>query len=427
EEEEEEEVAYDVGEGGDGDAESDRVRTRRYAVWRKFATSYLNKLRVFFSAPSRLRVLREVHNVVEDEEVKLKGIIEIRWTSSEENAIYSFMRIKHVWIALQQISLSVERSNQERMKAASFLRVVKSLKFCRYMVFQLQILGQISVLSKEAQSEATLLWKADRDLDEMLQHLNDMAERPTYYVKTRPFLQEVLCKPVTDRGHFRRNALDSRDCERWFWNGWQYEGYLVQEIQYKIRHDTLESMFNREAGGFEIDEEQALLDNIAGELNAERDNLIHWLRNPQNFPAFNEEVTRRSISELKISEDFRRASFTNMDHAKRTLLVTNVGGALRSRLEYERNSVLYAISGFSPKSLRNYNADEKSTRDVVSSFFGYPSLEEDVQQLSRQLSRLPAEQRREFDKAEKKCNISFPSSAVSYGLVQLESLIAEVS
>ncbi|CAJ0595503.1 unnamed protein product [Cylicocyclus nassatus] len=123
-----------------------------FLQWRKFATAYLNKLRSYFAAPSRRRVLLEMDKSLENERfINLKRIIAIRWTSSEENGIHSFLKMyKHVWLALEKIS-ETANANKERLKTAAFLNVIKSLKFYRYMVFQLQVLGEIGTLSRNAQ------------------------------------------------------------------------------------------------------------------------------------------------------------------------------------------------------------------------------------------------------------------------------------
>ncbi|VDM83865.1 unnamed protein product [Strongylus vulgaris] len=66
----------------DAFAEADDTSLR----WRKFATTFLNKLRVFFAAPSRRRVLLEVDSTLTNEHfINLKRIIALRWTSSEES------------------------------------------------------------------------------------------------------------------------------------------------------------------------------------------------------------------------------------------------------------------------------------------------------------------------------------------------------
>ncbi|CAJ0589666.1 unnamed protein product [Cylicocyclus nassatus] len=216
--------------------------------WRKFATAYLNRLRSFFAAPSRKRVLLEVDKTLSNERfVNLKRIIAVRWTSSEENAIHSFLKMyKHVWLALETISKTAQIPSKERLKAGAFLHVIKSLKFYRYMVFQLQVLGEIGTLSREAQDEASTLWKAQTDLNTLLARLDKAAESPHLNTKTRPFLESILCKPVNEAGNFRQNALDSPDCRKWFWNGWQNEESAACQILYKIADDLHVFEFNIE-------------------------------------------------------------------------------------------------------------------------------------------------------------------------------------
>ncbi|CAJ0604373.1 unnamed protein product, partial [Cylicocyclus nassatus] len=248
------------------------------------------------------------------------------------------------------------------------------------------------------------------DLNTLLARLDKAAESPHLNTKTRPFLESILCKPVNEAGNFRQNALDSPDCRKWFWNGWQNEESAACQILYKIADDLHVFEFNIEsAGGSSAGDKSA--NDINKQLTLERNNLIRYIKDPSSLQNFNEETSRKSIAELQVAEDFGIAKFTNMDLNKRKVLVKSIATALRSRLEYEPHSVLYAAGGFSPSSIINYNAAEKGTRSTLSTFFGYSpnSIEEELQQLSMQLRRrMPEAVRAEFKKSEAKMQYFLP-------------------
>ncbi|KAK6737625.1 hypothetical protein RB195_019999 [Necator americanus] len=215
-----------------------------FSAWRMFVTRYLNRLRVFFAAPRRQRVLSETGRTIAAGFLKLKRVIQIRWTSSEHGAFFiyrlsplkmstngcsiseailSFLRMyKHVWVALEGISQARDSFDiHERRKAIAFLSVLMSLKFYRYL------------------SESTTIWKAQSDVDEVVSQLFEMAETPHKDKRTAGFLSSILCKRAIDFGEvWRMDDNTSPSCNRWFWVGWEYGGELAEHIHYKIRDEA---------------------------------------------------------------------------------------------------------------------------------------------------------------------------------------------
>ena len=61
--------------------------------------------------------------------------------------------------------------------------------------------------------------------------------------------------------------------------------------------------------------------SIDTELTIERNSLISYIRNPSRLPSLNEEMSRKSIADLQVAEEFKAARFTNMDTNKRKVLV----------------------------------------------------------------------------------------------------------
>ncbi|VDK53979.1 unnamed protein product, partial [Cylicostephanus goldi] len=309
------------------------------AQWRKFATMFLNKLRVFFTAPSRRRVLLAAHSTMSTEHfINLKRVITVRWASSEEVAIRSFLRMyKYVWVALQEIFLSGNFARKDRLKAAAFLHVIKSLKFYRYMVFQLIVLEGIARLSKDAQNEAYTIWRARRDVDELLNNLVTVAHSPHTNENTLPFIEAVSWRYASSIGEWRSASLASG--RRWFWDGWQYSGEATERIRYRLGDEALALEFNMEAEvqrgreqQRERDLEEQRIAEITRMLRDERASLIQYLSNPTEAEDFDEDDSRRSIGDLQVAEEFKAAQFTNMDLEKRNKLVDDVAEALRSRL-----------------------------------------------------------------------------------------------
>ncbi|KAL6739125.1 hypothetical protein Aduo_012611 [Ancylostoma duodenale] len=124
--------------------------------WRVFTTKHLNQLRNFFGPTwsSRRRVHSQTAKLFDEGPfLQLKQIIDVCWTSSEKESIHNFVRIhKNLWLALQQISHEHSTFDKHtKLRAAGFFYVLKSLKFYRYVIYQLQLLDIVSTLSKSAQ------------------------------------------------------------------------------------------------------------------------------------------------------------------------------------------------------------------------------------------------------------------------------------
>lgn len=150
-----------------------------------------------------------------------------------------------------------------------------------------------------------------------------------------------------------------------FWKGWQFEEETAGRILYKIADDSHVFQFNSEAEGESYADENVV--DIDTELAIERNSLISCIRNPSRLSSFNEEMSRKSIADLQVAEEFKAAKFTNMDMNKRKVLVQSIVTALRSRLECEPNSVLYAFGSYSPCDIMTY--DIKKTNAQHSIYF----------------------------------------------------------
>ena len=86
----------------------------------------------------------------------------------------------------------------------------------------------------------------------------------------------------------------------------------------------------REAEGESYADENVV--DIETESAIERNSLISCIRNPSRLSSFNEEMSRKSIADLQVAEEFKAAKFTNMDMNKRKVLVQSIVTALRSPL-----------------------------------------------------------------------------------------------
>ncbi|KAL6724241.1 hypothetical protein Aduo_019146 [Ancylostoma duodenale] len=198
------------------DDEGRRQQSQLYK-WRAFTTEYLNRLRNFFgtAASSRRRVLVEAGELLQNAPfLQQKKIIHIRRASSEKDSILNFVRIyKKLWLALQQISHPTSRFDQQtKLRAAGFLYLLKSLKFHRYVVYQLQLLDIIAKLSKSAQLPASTIWQIQAQLDHTISTVYASAENPNEYELTKPFAEAVQCKEAIAAGRFRITALnESKD------------------------------------------------------------------------------------------------------------------------------------------------------------------------------------------------------------------------
>ncbi|EYC35006.1 hypothetical protein Y032_1194g3744 [Ancylostoma ceylanicum] len=196
-----------------------RVQSQ-FHKWRSFTTKFLNQLRNFFGpmSSSRKRVLTGTLLVLEDQPfLQLKQVIDVRWASSERESISNFLRIyKQLWLALLQITqLESEFDHQTRLRAAGFLYVLKSLKFYRYVVYQMQLMDMIGKLSKAAQVTSSTTWEAAAQLEAMTQEMSNSAESPNQHEGTRPFIELVLCSEAIGSGSFKANAFSNDKCAQW--------------------------------------------------------------------------------------------------------------------------------------------------------------------------------------------------------------------
>ncbi|CAJ0606358.1 unnamed protein product [Cylicocyclus nassatus] len=185
--------------------------------WRIFATNFLNKLYSFFGsvATKRRRKLERACRSLENcRLLKLKEIIEIRWASSEKDAIHNFLKMyKSLWLALHDISQSHDEfDKQTRTRAAAFLSVLKSIKMYRYLLFQLDLLSIIGDLSKKAQDQSSTIWATETEVSKTTSVLNNFADKPWESQVSSDFQNIVLCKLALGGRGFHFNARDDEKC-----------------------------------------------------------------------------------------------------------------------------------------------------------------------------------------------------------------------
>ncbi|CAJ0606253.1 unnamed protein product [Cylicocyclus nassatus] len=103
---------------------------------------------------------------------------------------------KHVWLVLEKISESANAS-EERLKAAAFSHVVKSLKFYKYMVFQVTSPRKDRHMVKKCTDMPSTEPNRFFCLRRQVRRINCMSIQLDLGCKIRPFLRE----------HFKKKRL----------------------------------------------------------------------------------------------------------------------------------------------------------------------------------------------------------------------------
>ncbi|CAJ0591319.1 unnamed protein product [Cylicocyclus nassatus] len=369
--------------------------------WRIFATNFLNKLHSFFGsvATKRRRKLERACRSLENcRLLKLKEIIEIRWASSEKDAIHNFLKMyKSLWLALHDISQSHDEfDKQTRTRAAAFLSVLKSIKLYRYLLFQLDLLSIIGDLSKKAQDQSSTIWATETEVSKTTSVLNNFADKPWESQVSSDFQNIVLCKLALGGGGFHFNARDDEKCRNWFWTGW--EGDLNKEaVIFRLGDSKHIFQFSIEVPeGVDIDArlmewEHRSSREISELLISTRHNLAQYItRGSSQHVNFNAEEARSMISDLEVLEEFKKAQLKQLDMFTRQTLTSAVAETLRKRLTYSADSILYKLNALSLKNIIEQETDADGRRRATSKFFGYHDDELDlyVRRLHKELVAL---------------------------------------
>ncbi|RCN47240.1 hypothetical protein ANCCAN_06682 [Ancylostoma caninum] len=190
-----------------------------------------------------------------------------------------------------------------------------------------------------------------------------------------------------------------------FWQGWEYENLFNREvIRYKLADDVHDFEFSLSDNASPEERQQvhaainrnwedSQATNIETELNTQRRLLAQRIKDPNSAQQFDEDNCRQTIEDLTIVRLFNDAAFTNMDVEVRREYAARIETALRGRFQYPHDSILFAMSAWSPVSISNYDASQSSDRGRVAEFFGFDKqrLENDVKEVNNDLSKpLPA-------------------------------------
>ncbi|KIH69191.1 hypothetical protein ANCDUO_00475 [Ancylostoma duodenale] len=193
-----------------------------------------------------------------------------------------------------------------------------------------------------------------------------------------------------------------------FWKGWEHENLFNRDvIRYKLADDVHDFGFSLSDNASPEERQQvhtainrnwedSQATNIETELNTQRRLLAQRIKDPNSAQQFDEDNCRQTIEDLTIVRLFNDAAFTNMDMEVRRECAARIETALRGRFQYPHDSILYAMSAWSPISISNYDASQSSDRGRVAEFFGFDKqrLENDVKEVNNDLSKpLPANAR----------------------------------
>ncbi|CAD6200294.1 unnamed protein product [Caenorhabditis auriculariae] len=204
---------------------------------REFTTKFINRLRSFFgtTAVKRRRVLDNSVMLRRAHLFKLKGIISVRWATSELVAVKSLIELyDEVLITLHTIAKNPNEFDQPaRAKAVSMLATMKDGKFFAYLVFSIDMLGAVSILSKQLQSEAMPLSYSVQAVDDTKSALRKL-EQPAFVTEaTLGLLQRIGVQCVgSDRK--KRQLITDKSCLLTLFQGWANRKDLMHPDPYWI-------------------------------------------------------------------------------------------------------------------------------------------------------------------------------------------------